>query len=119
MTAKTTSPEYVKIIRTLRRKSNETGVAIWDAVAEKLGKSKHRRVSVNISRVNRYSTNGETVVVPGKVLGAGNLDHRISIAAFDFSKEAKEKIERAGGECLTIQTLIQRNPKGSGVKMIG
>ena len=119
MSLKATNPEHVKMIRFLRKKSNDAEANIWDTIAEKLGVSKHRRVSINISRMNRYSSDGETVVVPGKVLGAGNLDHKLSVAAFSFSKLAKEKIERAGGECLTIQALANRNPQGTGVKIIG
>ena len=119
MTVKTINPKCIEIIRILRKKSNETEAKIWRAVAEKLEKSKHRRLSVNISHINRHSCDGETVIVPGKVLGAGTLDHKIYVAAFNFSKMAKEKIERVDGECLTIQTLVQRNPKGTGIKIIG
>ncbi|MDQ1279103.1 MAG: large subunit ribosomal protein L18e [Thermoproteota archaeon] len=119
MKKKITSPEYMRVISTLRKASNSANVVIWDVVAETLEKSKHRRLAINVSRVNRNSEEGETILVPGKVLGSGSLDHKISIAAVDFSEEAKEKIEKAGGECLTIQTLIQRNSKGSGVKIIG
>jgi large subunit ribosomal protein L18e len=119
VTTKTTNLQLIKIIRTLRRTSNDTGVKIWDAVAEKLEKPKHRRVSVNISRINRHSSNDETIVIPGKVLGTGKLNHKVSIAAFTFSKQAKKKIEKAGGKCLTFQKLIQLNPKGSNIKIVG
>ena len=119
MTIKTINPEHVELLRFLRKKSNDAEANLWNTIAEKLGVPKHRRVSINISHMNRYSSNGETVIVPGKVLGAGDLDHKISVAAFSFSKRAKEKIEHAGGECLTIQTLVNRNPKGTGVKIIG
>jgi large subunit ribosomal protein L18e len=58
------------------------------------------------------------VVVPGKVLGAGNLDHPVSVAAFSFSAEAKSKISKAKGKCLSISELIEDNPKGSNVKIM-
>ena len=115
---RTTNPEILKIIRFLRKKSNETGAAIWDTLASKFEKSKHARASVNLSRINRYTSDGEKVVVPGKVLGAGALEHKVSIAAFSFSKEARRKIEKVGGECLDIPLLIQKVPKGSGVRII-
>jgi len=119
MTLKTTNPEHIKILRLLRKTSNDAEANVWKTVAEKLEAPKHKRVSVNISRMNRYSSDGETVVVPGKVLGAGSLDHKLSVAAFSFSKLAKEKIESAGGECLTIQAILDKNPQGAGVKVIG
>jgi len=58
------------------------------------------------------------VVVPGKVLGAGNLDHPVSVAAFSFSTQARLKISKARGKCLSISELIEVNPKGSNVKIM-
>jgi len=74
---------------------------------------------VNLSRLNRYTEKGDVVVVPGKVLGAGRLDHPISVAAFAFSELAREKIKKARGKCLTIPKLVEENPTGSNVKIIG
>ncbi len=62
---------------------------------------------------------GETVVVPGKVLGDGSLDHKLEIAAFKFTQSAKEKIKKAGGKFMSISELIKKNPKGSNVRIIG
>lgn len=74
---------------------------------------------MNISRLNRYTKVGDTVVVPGKVLGAGNLDHAVNVAAFSFSQQAQSKVLKAKGKCLSISKLVEENPKGSGVKIIG
>lgn len=115
---RSTNPEIITIIRFLRKKSNETGGALWAVLAKKFEKSKHARVSVNLSRINRYTSENEKVVVPGKVLGTGALEHKIFIAAFSFSKEARRKIEEVGGECLTIPLIIEKSPKGSGIKII-
>lgn len=117
MTAKTTNQRLINVMKLLKMKANEA--KIWDTLIKILNKSKHKRVSVNVSKINRYSTSDETIVVPGKVLGFGVLDHRIHIAALDFSRKAKIKIEGAGGACLTIPSLLQKNPKGSGIKIIG
>jgi large subunit ribosomal protein L18e len=69
--------------------------------------------------LNRYTKEGETVVVPGKVLGAGKMDHPIYVAAFAFSERARLKILKAKGKCLSILELVKRNPKGTNVKIIG
>ena len=116
---RSTNPEVFTIIRCLKKKSNETGVALWAVLAKKFEKSKHTRVSVNLSRINRYTDENEKVIVPGKVLGTGALEHKIFIAAFSFSKEARRKIEKIGGECLTIPRIVEKYPKGSGIKIIG
>ncbi len=107
-----------KLIRRLRKAANEYDAPIWDYVAELLSRPARRRVVVNISRINRYAREGETVVVPGKVLGAGNLSKKVTIAAFSFSESALMKIKLAGGKAISIEDLIQENPRGSGVRVI-
>jgi len=111
--------ELAKTIRLLKSKANEHEASIWEALAKKLERSRSRRCTVNLSRINRYSEEGETLTVPGKVLGAGKLNHKISVAAFSFSEEAKRKIEAAGGECLTFAALIKKNPKGKDLRIVG
>ena len=114
-----TNPELIKLIRALRKKSRESEVEIWRYIADRLSRSKGRRVAVNVSRLNRYTKGGETVAVPGKVLGAGIVDHPINVAAFVFSDQARSKVLRAKGKCLSILDLMKRNPKGTNVKVIG
>jgi len=70
-------------------------------------------------KLSKYTKDGETVVVPGKVLGDGELDHRINIAAYKFSEKAKKKIEKTGGKMMSINELMKKNPKGSNLKLIG
>jgi len=73
---------------------------------------------VNLSSLNRYTRAKETVVVPGMVLGTGNLDHPLSVAAFSFSTQARLKISRARGKCFSIFELLEANPNGSNVKIM-
>jgi large subunit ribosomal protein L18e len=115
---RTTNPELIELIRFLRKQSNENKVEIWRDIADRLAKARRRRVSVNLSRLRRYTKKNETAVVPGKVLGSGKLDHPITIAAFAFSTEARKKIDAANGKCLSFSDLIKKNPKGSNVKII-
>ncbi|RJS87667.1 50S ribosomal protein L18e [Candidatus Bathyarchaeota archaeon] len=114
-----TNPDLLRLIRFLRKKSRENEAAIWRRIAEMLSKPKRRRIAVNVSRINRYSKENDEVVVPGKVLGAGVINHPVKVAAFAFSDKARSKIIKAKGECLTIPELAEMNPKGSNVKIIG
>ena len=116
---RSTNPELVKLIRLLRKKSRENKAAIWRDLAERLSKPKRRRIVVNVSRLNRYTESGDTVVVPGKVLGAGSIKHPVKVAAFAFSEQARLKIVKAKGKCVTIPELVESNPKGTDVKIIG
>jgi len=114
-----TNPELIALIRFLKKQSREKKANIWKDIAERLEKPKRKRISVNLSRINRYTQKKEVVVVPGKVLGAGEIDHPITIAAFSFSAKAKEKIVAAKGKCLSFSEIIEKNPKGTNIKIIG
>lgn len=108
-----------KTIRLLYKYSREFKAPIWRAIARELEKPRRKRRCVNISRINRYTKSGDTVVVPGKVLGSGSLDHPVTVAAISFSKTAFEKIKATGGTPLHILDLVKINPRGSNVKIIG
>lgn len=116
---KTTNPELIELIRTLKKQSNEAKVEIWATIAEKLAKSKRSRITVNLSCINRYTKKNDTVAVPGKVLGTGRISHAVTVAAFAFSKTASDKIKAAKGKCLSFSEIIKKNPKGSNIKIIG
>lgn len=107
------------LIEVLCSTSAKEGVGIWKRVAEDLAGSSQNRRAVNLSRINHYAKANECVVVPGKVLASGELSQPVHIAAFAFSKSAKGKIEHAKGSVLTIQELIEKNPKGKEIRIIG
>ncbi len=48
-----------------------------------------------------------------KVLGRGNLNHKITIRANSFSSSAIQKIESAGGKVELIGKVKIKNPEGS------
>ena len=110
---------YLKqLIQKLRKLSYEKNIPIWLTVAEKLEKPRRKKVEVNLSKIERYVKEGETIVVPGVVLGSGDLTKKIKVAAWRFSSSARKKIEKIGGECLSIEELVEKNPKGSRVRII-
>ena len=113
-----TDPKKETLIRSLKGIANETEAKIWSVLASELSKPNKQRITVNLSHLNRVSNPGEILLIPGKVLGAGTLNHKIKIAAESFSISAKTKIKNAGGQCLTIEELITQNPKGSQVRLI-
>ena len=70
------------------------------------------------SNINRHAEADETILVPGKVLSNGELDKKVNVVALKFSAKAQEKIESAGGECISIDEIIETNPKGSNIRII-
>ena len=114
-----TNPELISLIRDLKKNSTKSQTELWRKLAEKLSSSKRSRTAVNISRLNRFTKKGETVVVPGKVLGSGKPDHPLTVAAFAFSDMAKSKIQSAKGNCISIRDLMKKNPTGKNIKLMG
>ncbi len=107
------------LIANLRKESTTQKAGIWSRIAEDLALPTRKRRVINLSRLNRFTKANETVIVPGKVLGSGNIEHSIVIAAFAFSEGARERIEQVKGKCLTIPELLKQNPKGKDVRIIG
>jgi large subunit ribosomal protein L18e len=112
------NPELNKLIDLLRRKYRENRARIWRRIAEDLNKSKRSRVVLNVGEIAKYTSDRDTVAVPGKVLGSGTINHKVTVAAFKFSPQARKKIEKAGGKCIGIAELIKENPKGTNVKLL-
>lgn len=113
-----TNPYLKQLIEKLKKKSIELKAPIWRAIAEKLEKPRRKKVEVNLSRIERFVEKDETVIVPGVVLGEGMLTKPVKVAAWRFSESARKKIESAKGKCLSIEELLEENPKGSGVKIL-
>ncbi|MFB6100823.1 MAG: 50S ribosomal protein L18e [Candidatus Nanohalobium sp.] len=95
----------------------EQDAPVWNSVAENLGKVNRKRAEVNLSDIERVAEDGETVVVPGKVLGSGYLNKDVTVAAFKASNSAKNQINDEG-EFMFIRDLVEENPEGTGVKVV-
>jgi len=113
-----TNPNLVKLIDELLKASAMNDAPIWKDIAERLAKPKRLYAEVNVSKIQRYAKEGETIIVPGKVLGRGKITKPVTVAALSFSESARRKIIEAGGKCLTIKELLEINPTGSGVRIM-
>ncbi|MFB6292382.1 MAG: 50S ribosomal protein L18e [Candidatus Nanohaloarchaea archaeon] len=108
-----TNPVLLETLETLQ----EQEAPVWNTVAENLGKVNRKRPEVNISDIERVAEDGDTVVIPGKVLGAGRLTKGVTVAAFKASSGARDKINEEG-EFMYIRDLVDDNPEGSEVKVV-
>ena len=113
-----TSPRLSSLIAQLKSVARDSGADVWRDVAGRLEKPRRTHAEVNLSRIERYANENETVVVPGKVLGSGAIRKSVTIAAVDFSSSAKTKIEGANGEVLHLEQAIEANPEGTNVRVI-
>ncbi len=113
-----TNPRTPVLIAALKERSRQNEAAIWKDVAKRLEKPGRNYAQVNLSKINRYAKDGETVLIAGKVLGSGLLEKAVTVAAYNFSVTAMEKITGLGGKCLTIEQILEENPKGSGIRIL-
>ncbi len=113
-----TNPILKGLIEDLRAAGHKYKVPFVLKLVKELGKPERIKVEVNLTRIERNTKKGDIVVIPGKVLGDGNLTKPLTIAAANFSMAALEKISRSGGNPLTIAELIEKNPKGKDVKIL-
>lgn len=115
---KKTNPRISMLIDALKAKSREQNVGIWRDIAMRLDKPTKHYAEINLSKINRYSKDNETVIIPGKVLGTGNIEHPVTVAALNFSLTAEQIIANAQGKCLSIEQLMETNPTGKGVRIL-
>lgn len=92
-----------------------TEVPFWKQVARILKKPTRNQPAVNVSKIERYASD-KIIVIPGKILGTGRINKKVTVAAWSASEKAKQKITAAGG---SIISLIECNKKyADGKKLI-
>ena len=111
---KKTNDALIALIGDLKDQSRSTGAAIWRDVALRLETSRSNWAEPNLSRLSRTAADDETILVPGKLLGSGDVLGSPNVAAYSVSASARSKIEAAGGRVMTIRDLMNDNPKGTG-----
>jgi len=102
-----------KLIRDLWK----TKKRVWRKISKKLSGPRRNQVEANLYRINKRTKTNDTIVIPGKVLAIGALDHKLTIACLNYSKAAKTKIESSGSKLISIEELLEQNPKGTNVKV--
>ncbi|MCL4342554.1 MAG: 50S ribosomal protein L18e [Candidatus Thermoplasmatota archaeon] len=113
-----TSPVLSNTIIQLNELSRKNQSTFWRDIAEKLSAGRRRYASVDLGKIERLCNEGDTVVVPGAVLGGGNLQKKITVSALKFSSSAVDKIANVGGKHTSLVQLAEENPKGTNIKII-
>jgi large subunit ribosomal protein L18e len=103
----------------LRNAYKRSGSPIWKSIEKKFKSSRSNRSEVNVSKLDNITKEGDIVIVPGKVLGSGIINHKIILSSFSISVTAMKKVIDCGGEVITINELVEQYPDGKGVRIIG
>ena len=109
----------VKLYKFLSRRTDSKFNAV---VLKRLQTSRRNRPPLSISKlVSQMAGKEEKIAV---VTGTVTDDERfvnmpkLSVAAFRFTETARARIVKAGGECLTLDELVLRAPKGSNTVLL-
>lgn len=83
---------------------------IFSVLAKYLSKPKNSQVVINLTRLSRTTKEGQTVVIPGKLLSMGNISHKLTVYAYKASDSAKAKLEAAGCSLHNFDDLLAKQP---------
>ena len=103
------------LVETIRLANNNKA---WNEIAKILSGSTSQFSSVNVDEIEKKAADNDKIVVPGKVLGVGEITKKITIAALSFSETAKEKLSKTKIQTKTLLEEIKENPEAKGVKII-
>ena len=116
-----------KIEKQLKRKINpelvETIIKAkkhlgWVGIAKILSSPRKNKVQVNLEKIEKQTKEGDVIVIPGKVLGEGEISKKIKIVAIDFSDKARKKLKNKNCEIMSILGEINKNPKAQEIKVL-
>ncbi len=107
-----TDEEIVDTILEAKKNKN------WMKIAQIVSGSRRNYSSVNLKEIDRLSSEGDVIIVPGKVLGSGNINKKLKVCAISFSASAVEKLKSSRGEAIKLIEEIKKNPKAEGIKLI-
>ena len=114
-----TNEQLQGLLVELKDKGHKDNSPLLLRLENDLKKPTRQRRVVNLSKINRYTKDGETIVVPGKVLAAGELDHTVTIAAWKFSQQALDKIQKSKSKAIQISELMKEEIKGKKIRVFG
>ena len=109
----------VKTILELKEASRKNEAPLWRSIANRLEGPSRNWPSVNVSKLEYNINKNGKAIIPGKLMGTGIVTKKMTVAAYSFTDSAKEKIQSAGGKCLTYNEMIKATPKGTNVTVIG
>lgn len=81
-------------------------------IAAALAAPARQEIKVNVEKIEKEGK--DAVIIPGKVLGTGEIKNKVKVCAFSFSKDAKEKIKKAGGSCILLLDALKENKRLEG-----
>lgn len=112
------NPHLISLVNKLYSLSATGQSGLWRDVARRLELPVKKRAAVNLTKLDRYAAEGETLLIPGKLLGFGRISKKVTVSAYTHSGSAARKLEEAGCTFVSIERLAEANPAGSKIRII-
>jgi large subunit ribosomal protein L18e len=109
---KKTNPNLVSTIGKANKEKN------WVKIAHLVSVPRRKLSSVNLDQLDKESKEGDTLLVPGKVLGQGDVSKKLRIVALSFSQTARDKLKSKKCEIVSVDEEIKVNPQARGIKIV-
>jgi len=108
-----TKEKTKKLVAMLEKAGRKGKSAIWIELAARISKPRRKRPDINLWKIEKLAKvfEGKNLVVPGKVLGFGEIGQKASVAALEFSGLAEEKIKKAGGKAMLLEEAVEKGIK--------
>ncbi|MCL4344888.1 MAG: 50S ribosomal protein L18e [Candidatus Thermoplasmatota archaeon] len=117
-TSNKTDSNVKETVEHLNAVSRENQTPLWRDIAERIAGSRRNYASINIGKISKLCNEGDTVVVPGKILGGGYVEKKLKVSALYISEKALRKMSEAGGEFIPLDAIADREPKGTNLKVM-
>ncbi|MGD0511099.1 MAG: 50S ribosomal protein L18e [Candidatus Micrarchaeaceae archaeon] len=80
---------------------------LWKKVYRLIDVPSRKRSGVNLSKISQNTKEGDNVIVPGKVLATGEINHKVTISAMEFSGPALKALKEANCRIIGIKDIVK------------
>ena len=105
-------PILVETILKSKRKES------WKRIAEILSMPRRKKIIMNLGEISDLANDGESVLIPGKVLSQGDIKKKIRIISLELSNNAREKLFSSKIGHSSIEEEIKNNPDAKGIRIL-
>jgi large subunit ribosomal protein L18e len=106
-----TNAELIQAIILLKKVNPEA--------ARLLARPRRKMIKLNLEEIDKECKEGESILIPGKILGNGMLNKKVRIVAFSASEQAIEKIKGVKSEFITISDELKKNKELKNLRLYG
>ncbi len=66
-----------------------------------------KRKAVTLYKLDRYTKDGDNVIVPAKLLSTGKLSHKLNITVLECSSKAEAAIKASGSRIIDVKDMVK------------